>query len=265
MLRHSAPGQWDPARLLPLVRSIARGMHHLHARGIAHRDLKPANIFVGQGQTMKIGDFGMSRYVPVPGSNGGGGAGAGGAAALRRLSPGVVGTPQYAAPELFNESLRPPGEPGCAPECHGWRRAVVCLLRARSHRPCRRPPDCAPSLLAATAGGGGDLSWALKLDVWSFGVTLWEVMERRRPFEGVSELGVMAQWLNAPYEARLPPVRVPESLDPGGKRVLRGLADLVEDCTRLDPGARPAFGEILRRLRGLTPPPGGGGGLGMGE
>jgi serine/threonine protein kinase len=41
MLHHSAPGQWDPARLLPLVRSIARGMHHLHSRGIVHKDLKP--------------------------------------------------------------------------------------------------------------------------------------------------------------------------------------------------------------------------------
>ena len=37
------------SRLLPLVRSIARGMLHLHTRRppILHRDLKPANVFVG--------------------------------------------------------------------------------------------------------------------------------------------------------------------------------------------------------------------------
>lgn len=103
-----------------------------------------------------------------------------------------------------------------------------------------------------------ELEWALKLDVWSFGVTLWEVMERRRPFEGLSEVGVQAQWLNSPYEARLPPVRLPEALDPGGKRLLRGLADLVEDCTRLDPLGRPSFADVLRRLRGLAGQRGGG-------
>lgn len=102
MLHQSAKQQWDPARLLPLVRSIARGMHHLHTRGIAHRDLKPANIFVGQGGTLKIGDFGMSRLVPVAGAPGPPGA-------LRRLSPGVLGTPQYAAPELINSALKPEG------------------------------------------------------------------------------------------------------------------------------------------------------------
>lgn len=33
----------------------------------------------------------------------------GGPPALRRLTPGVVGTLQYSAPELLNEDLRPQG------------------------------------------------------------------------------------------------------------------------------------------------------------
>lgn len=39
----------DPAKLLPIVRSIARGLNHLHTRrpAILHRDLKPANLFLG--------------------------------------------------------------------------------------------------------------------------------------------------------------------------------------------------------------------------
>lgn len=40
--------------------------------------------------------------------------------------------------------------------------------------------------------GALDGEWALKLDVWSFGVTLWEVLERRRPFEGLSQHAVQA-------------------------------------------------------------------------
>ena len=148
MLHHSAPQQWNPARLVPLVRSIARGMHHLHSRGIVHRDLKPAyviflilgrllsngfgfylfflptynhpicrNIFIGHGQTMKVGDFGMARYIGSSAAAAGAAfssstspnGGQTAASSLMRLSPGIIGTTQYAAPELINESLRPDG------------------------------------------------------------------------------------------------------------------------------------------------------------
>ncbi|EFN55353.1 hypothetical protein CHLNCDRAFT_134377 [Chlorella variabilis] len=98
MLHHSAKNPWDPQKLLPLVRSIARGMHYLHSRNILHRDLKPANIFVGHGQMMKIGDFGMARIAATSGE---------GPPNLRRLTPGTMGTMQYCAPELVNEDMRP--------------------------------------------------------------------------------------------------------------------------------------------------------------
>ena len=50
MLHHSTAAQWDSAKLVSLVRSIARGMLHLHTRKppMLHRDLKPGNIFVGK-------------------------------------------------------------------------------------------------------------------------------------------------------------------------------------------------------------------------
>lgn len=69
-----------------------------------------------------------------------------------------------------------------------------------------------------------ETEWALKLDVWSFGVTLWEILERRRPFEGLSQNAVQAQWMADPYSARLPPVRLPEGIDRAGKCVYRGLS-----------------------------------------
>ncbi|KAL4858866.1 Mitogen-activated protein kinase kinase kinase dlk-1 [Chlorella vulgaris] len=199
MLHHSAKNPWDHSKLLPLVRSIARGMHYLHSRSILHRDLKPANIFVGHGQMMKIGDFGMSRIAathPDTPPN------------LRRLTPGTVGTVQYSAPELINEDMRP-----------------------------------------STAD---EMEWALKLDVWSFGVTLWEILARRRPFEGLSQNAVQAQWMSDPYAARLPPVKLPENIDRTGKHIYRGLSDLIEDCTRLDPYARPSSRDILMRLKSLA-------------
>jgi serine/threonine-protein kinase CHEK2 len=43
---------------------VARGVKYVHERGLIHRDLKPTNCFlVGDGTTVKIGDFGLSRHV----------------------------------------------------------------------------------------------------------------------------------------------------------------------------------------------------------
>jgi hypothetical protein len=72
--------------------------------------------------------------------------------------------------------------------------------------------------------GVEDMEWALKLDVWSFGVTLWEILERRRPFEGLSQNAVQAQWMADPYAARLPPVRLPDGGSLTVKRIYRGLS-----------------------------------------
>ena len=55
-------------------------------------------------------------------------------------------------------------------------------------------------------------------------MTLWEILERRRPFEGLSQNAVQAQWMADPYSARLPPVRLPEGIDRAGKCVYRGLS-----------------------------------------
>lgn len=86
------------------VRQIAWGLQHAHEQGMVHRDLKPANLLVaglkGKGSaavepatplsphalglvplTVKIADFGIARLAPT------GAAG------------GLVGTPDYAAPE----------------------------------------------------------------------------------------------------------------------------------------------------------------------
>ena len=74
--------------------------------------------------------------------------GAGGPPHLERLTAGVIGTAQYAAPELMNEDLQ---------EAEGL----------------------APSFLQA--------------DVYSFGVTLWELLERKRPYKGMDPYQIQAR------------------------------------------------------------------------
>jgi serine/threonine protein kinase len=199
------------AKLLQIIRSVARGMLHLHTRRppLLHRDLKPANIFVGHGLVMKIGDFGMSRNValglpPAPGSPL---AAPGTPGSLARtLTPGVVGTVAYAAPEVLDESLQQPDAPG---------------------------------------------ERLLKADVYSFGVTVWEVLERRRPHEGLDTFQMTALWMSDPEAMALPPVAIPEGCAPREKQVFVALQELVGACTAFDPDARPTFKAVLTKLKQL--------------
>ncbi|KAL4440482.1 hypothetical protein ABPG75_003483 [Micractinium tetrahymenae] len=204
----------DPLKLLPIVRSMARGMLHLHTRrpAILHRDLKPGNLFLGHGGVVKVGDFGMSRYAEswrreeVEG------------ALERTLTPGVIGTAAYSAPELLN-----PDTPTDS----------------------RRPP------------GPEDEQRILKADVYAFGVTLYEILERKRPFAGMDGFQIQTQWYLNPESMRLPAPTIPEGVTPAARQILETLAGLVAACTRWDPDARPTFNDILATLRTCSVPGGG--------
>ncbi len=77
------------ALMVPCLEALAAG----HARGIVHKDLKPQNLFLATtdaGEVLKIFDFGIAHIDSVSGG--------------RMTQTGfMVGTPQYMAPEIFNE------------------------------------------------------------------------------------------------------------------------------------------------------------------
>ncbi len=82
--RHTLP----PAEALHLTGQLLRGMAAVHTAGIVHRDIKPENVLVDTSSgppRLKLTDFGVARL-----SYG---------ASLTRLS-GVIGTPEYMAPEV---------------------------------------------------------------------------------------------------------------------------------------------------------------------
>ena len=62
---------------------LANGVDALHQIGIIHRDLKPDNIFITNMDTLKIGDFGVSRQIEPD-----------------ERAKTRIGTPRYAAPEV---------------------------------------------------------------------------------------------------------------------------------------------------------------------
>lgn len=77
------------ARAAELVRKIANGLGHAHAKGIVHRDLKPANAMLTAEGEPVVMDFGLAKRVAETDAN---------EARLTR-DGAVIGTPAYMAPE----------------------------------------------------------------------------------------------------------------------------------------------------------------------
>ena len=67
-------------------KQILSGLEFLHGNNIAHRDLKPANIFINSNTgDIFIGDFGLAKIS-------------------KENNKSILGTPEYMAPEVYEES-----------------------------------------------------------------------------------------------------------------------------------------------------------------
>jgi hypothetical protein len=57
-------GAWRSGRrALEVVRQLAAGLAHAHARRVLHRDVKPENILIFDDRRAALGDFGASRFA----------------------------------------------------------------------------------------------------------------------------------------------------------------------------------------------------------
>jgi serine/threonine protein kinase len=64
------------------VRQLLEALRYIHEQGVVHRDLKPENLLLDADGRLKVGDFGLSRFVGAQG-----------------LASTPCGSPAYAAPE----------------------------------------------------------------------------------------------------------------------------------------------------------------------
>ncbi|CDW79082.1 kinase-like protein [Stylonychia lemnae] len=49
--------------VLRIVKQILKGLKNCHKNKLVHRDLKPANILINQNDVVKIGDFGLAKFM----------------------------------------------------------------------------------------------------------------------------------------------------------------------------------------------------------
>ncbi|WP_336323700.1 serine/threonine-protein kinase [Streptomyces lavendofoliae] len=82
----AAAGSLDAPRVAAVAAQTAAGLASAHRQGIVHRDIKPGNLMADADGTVKLGDFGIARFVDDP------------AAALTQAGQ-IVGTSLYLAPE----------------------------------------------------------------------------------------------------------------------------------------------------------------------
>src|ERR1041385_9153329 len=98
-------GTVNPQRAATILQQVVAGVEAAHDAGILHRDLKPANIFLmqqkrktgGDDGFVKVGDFGLAKIVDANRADV--------TSASGPASRGIIGTPEYMAPEQ-----RQPGE-----------------------------------------------------------------------------------------------------------------------------------------------------------
>jgi len=94
-------GTLSVQRAQAMLRQISAGVEAAHDEGILHRDLKPANVFIVQRKKkdgtisvddiVKVGDFGLAKIISQSLSGDASGSGP--------ASRGILGTPEYMAPE----------------------------------------------------------------------------------------------------------------------------------------------------------------------
>ncbi|XP_076271858.1 mitogen-activated protein kinase kinase kinase 13 wallenda isoform X3 [Rhynchophorus ferrugineus] len=153
-------------RVITWAKQIANGMHYLHMHKIIHRDLKSPNVLIGEGEIVKISDFGTSRTW-----NG----------VSEKMT--FAGTVAWMAPEAIQE-----------------------------------------------------LACSEKVDIWSFGVVLWELLTFEVPYDGMEQSAIM---YSVGCGKLTPPI--PSTCPDGFKLIM-------QMCWKYIPKERPSFKLICNHL-----------------
>lgn len=83
-------------------------------------------------------------------------------------------------------------------------------------------------------------NYTRKVDVYSYGVILWEMITRQEPYEEIGFVHEIAERVRDGYRPEMPEY-VPAAIE-----------SLVQDCWHTDPAERPTFIDIIGRLKEIA-------------
>ena len=93
------------------------------------------------------------------------------------------------------------------------------------------PHWMAPEMLMSSGGYGN------KVDVYAYGILLWEILTEQLPYQGMSQSEIIASVLMRNARPKMP------------NSVPRELETLITDCWAKEPSQRPSFEEIVQRFQ----------------
>lgn len=210
-----------PSLMLSFALDTARGMAFLHSQNPprVHRDLKSGNLLVSDSWVVKVTDFGTSKIVGRNSHT----------TTLPPIQTSVPSSGVRAAAAATVEFMR--------------------MVSGREERGATRDEtremtqNVGTSLWMAPEVHRGESEYGGEIDVYSFGIVLWEIIMRSVPYEHLRTSWAVREFVVGGGRPTRPPPTLTEEYN-----------DLMEACWRENPMTRPLFNEIVPRLQRIHLP-----------